>query len=74
MKAKTIAGLLLVALGVAALALRTVSWTRKTHRAKVAGFELSLKEKESVEVPVWAGAGAVVSGVVLILAGARRGA
>lgn len=72
MKGKTIAGLLLVALGVAALAFRTFSWTKKTHSAKVAGFEFALKEKESVEVPAWAGAGAVAAGVVLVLLGARR--
>lgn len=73
MKAKTIAGLLLVALGVAALAFRTFSYTKKTHSAKVAGIELALKEKGRVEVPVWAGAGSVAAGVVLLLLGARRG-
>ena len=72
MKAKTIVGVLLVALGVVALAHRTFSYTKKTHRAKIAGLELSLKEKETVEVPIWAGAGAVVAGTVLLLIG-RKG-
>lgn len=72
MKAKTIVGLLLIALGVVALAYRTFSYTKKTHSAKVAGLELSFKEKGSVEIPVWAGAGAVVAGAVLLLAG-RKG-
>ncbi len=60
MKAKVIAGLLLVALGVVALAYRTFTYTKRTHEAKVLGLELSLKEKETVEVPVWAGAGAEI--------------
>lgn len=72
MKAKTVVGLLLVALGVAALAIRTFRYTKKTHSARIAGIELALKEKESVEVPVWAGAGAVAAGVVLVLLG-RKG-
>ncbi len=72
MKAKTTVGLLLVVLGVAALAFRTFRYTKKTHSAKIAGLELALKEKETVEVPVWAGAGAVAAGVVLVLLG-RKG-
>lgn len=72
MKSKTIVGLLLVALGVVALAYRTFSYTKKTHRAKIAGLELSLKEKETFEVPVWAGAASVVAGALLLVAG-RKG-
>ena len=72
MKAKTTVGPLLVVLGVAALAFRTFRYTKKTHSAKIAGLELALKEKETVEVPVWAGAGAVAAGVVLVLLG-RKG-
>ncbi len=72
MKAKTTVGLLLVVLGVAALAFRTFRYTKKTHSTKIAGLELALKEKETVEVPVWAGAGAVAAGVVLVLLG-RKG-
>jgi hypothetical protein len=72
MKARTIVGLALIALGAAALAFRTFSYTKATHRAKVAGLELSFKEKGTVEVPVWAGAGAVAVGTVLLLAG-RKG-
>ena len=72
MKAKVIAGLLLVALGVVALAYRTFTYTKRTHEAKVLGLELSLKEKETVEVPVWAGAGAVVVGALLLVPGRKK--
>jgi hypothetical protein len=72
MKAKTILGLVLIVAGVVALAHRTFTYTKKTHSAKVAGLELSVKERGKIEVPVWAGAGAVLAGAVLLLAG-RRG-
>ena len=72
MKARTIVGLALIVLGVAALAFRTFSYTKRTHSAKVVGLEFSFKEKETFEVPVWAGAGAVAVGTVLLLAG-RKG-
>lgn len=72
MKAQVIAGLLLVALGVVALAYRTFTYTKRTHEAKVLGLELSLKEKETIEVPVWAGAGAVVVGALLLVAGRKK--
>ncbi|HRY43309.1 MAG TPA: hypothetical protein P5164_05115 [Thermoanaerobaculia bacterium] len=72
MKAKVIVGLLLVALGVVALAYRSFTYTKKTHEAKVLGLELAVKEKGTFEVPVWAGAGAVVAGALLLVAG-RKG-
>ncbi len=67
-----IVGLLLVALGVVALAYRSFTYTKTTHEAKVLGLELAGKEKGTFEVPVWAGAGAVVAGVLLLVAG-RKG-
>jgi len=69
MRSKAVIGIVLIALGVVALAYRTFSYTKKTHSAKVLGLEVSLKEKETFEVPVWAGAGAVVIGTALLLAG-----
>lgn len=72
MKSKVIVGLLLVALGVVALAHRSFTYTKKTHEAKVLGLELAVKEKGTFEVPVWAGAGAVVAGALLLVAG-RKG-
>jgi hypothetical protein len=34
---------------------------------------MSLKEKETVAVPTWAGVGAIVAGGVLLLNGSRKG-
>jgi len=57
----------LTVLGIAALAYGGFSYTRETHKANIGSLELSVKDKETVNVPVWAGVGAIVIGVVLLL-------
>jgi hypothetical protein len=43
------------------------SYTRETHDAKVGSLELSFKEKETVNVPAWAGVAAIAAGAALLL-------
>jgi len=40
---------------------------------KLGPLELTVKEKETVNVPLWAGIGAIVVGGVLLVAGGKRG-
>ena len=68
---KIIAIVLIVA-GALGLAYGKFSYTKETHDAKVGPIELSVKDKETVNVPVWAGVGAIVIGAGLLLVGARR--
>ena len=42
------------------------SYTKDTQQAKIGPIELSLKETETVNVPVWAGVGAIIAGVILL--------
>jgi hypothetical protein len=44
----------------------------ETHEAKLGPLELSVKEKERVNVPVWAGVGAVVLGGALLLLPSKK--
>ncbi|HEY3401091.1 MAG TPA: hypothetical protein VGK03_10710 [Geothrix sp.] len=70
MKAATLAslaGLALIVLGVAALAWPEFSYVKDTHDAKLGPLEFTVKEKESVRIPVWAGIGAVAAGTFLLL-------
>ncbi|MCW5634029.1 MAG: hypothetical protein KIT17_11910 [Rubrivivax sp.] len=67
-----LAGIVLIAAGVLALVYGGFTYTRKSHDLKLGPIELSMKEKETVNVPVWAGVGAIVAGAVLLLAGGRR--
>jgi uncharacterized membrane protein YidH (DUF202 family) len=62
-----IVGIVLIAAGILALVYGGFSYTKETHAAKIGSFELSMKDKETVSVPVWAGVGAVVVGGILLL-------
>jgi hypothetical protein len=42
------------------------TYTKDTHEAKLGPIELSIKDTETVNVPVWAGVGAIVAGVILL--------
>jgi multidrug transporter EmrE-like cation transporter len=62
-----ILAIVLIVAGVLGLAYGSFSYTKETHEAKIGSLELSVKEKETVNVPQWAGVGAIVVGVVLLL-------
>ena len=67
---KIIAIVLIIA-GVLGLAYGKFSYT-ETHDTKVGPIEMSVKDKETVNIPVWVGVGAIVIGAGLLLAGGRR--
>jgi multidrug transporter EmrE-like cation transporter len=63
---KLVAIVLIVA-GILGLAYGKFSYTKETHDVKLGPFELSVKDKQTVNVPVWAGVGAIGAGAVLLL-------
>lgn len=65
---KLVAVLLIVA-GILGLAYGGFAYTKKSHDVTIGSFDLSIKEKRTVDVPVWAGVGAIVLGGLLLLAG-----
>jgi hypothetical protein len=67
MNAIKIVGVVLILAGILGLVYGSFSFTKETHEAKIGPLELQVKEKETVNVPVWAGAGAIVIGAVLLL-------
>jgi drug/metabolite transporter (DMT)-like permease len=72
MTASKILGLVLIAAGLLGLIYGGFSYTKDSHNVKLGPIELTVKEKESVNVPVWAGAGAIVIGAVLLAFGGRK--
>ena len=65
------AGLVLVAAGILALIYGGFTYTKDTHEAKIGPFEMAVKEKETVNIPVWAGVGAIVLGGLLLVGGRK---
>jgi uncharacterized membrane protein YidH (DUF202 family) len=67
-----IIGILLIAGGVLGLALGGFSYTRETHKASLGPIALSVQEKETVNIPLWASIAAVVAGAGVLVLGGRK--
>ncbi len=72
MSTNKIVAIVLIIAGALGLAYGKFSYTKETHDAKIGPVELSVKDKETVNIPVWAGIGAIVIGAGLLLAGGRK--
>jgi uncharacterized membrane protein YidH (DUF202 family) len=70
--AKTIIGLILVVGGILAIVMGGFTYTEDEHSADLGPIELSVEEKETVNIPLWMGVAGVVLGVV-VLSIRRRG-
>ena len=73
MNAVKIAGIVLIAAGILGLVYGGFSYTSATHETKLGPIEFSIKDKERVNVPVWAGVAAIAAGGALLLLGSRKG-
>lgn len=72
MSAVKMVGIVLIVAGVLGLMYGSFSYTKETHEAKLGPIELSVKEKQTVNIPVWAGVGGIVIGAVLLLFGSKK--
>ncbi|HEX4823874.1 MAG TPA: hypothetical protein VFV19_06150 [Candidatus Polarisedimenticolaceae bacterium] len=72
MNAKKILGLVLVAAGVVILVYRGFNYTKESHKASIGPFDFKVKEEEHVAIPTWAGIGAVIAGVAMLILPLRR--
>jgi len=71
MSVTKIVGVLLIVAGTLGLIYGGFSYTREKHDVKLGPLQFSVAEKETVNVPVWAGAGAIAVGVILLLVGRK---
>ncbi|MDD5412419.1 MAG: hypothetical protein PHF31_13590 [Methylobacter sp.] len=72
MSAVKIVAIVLIIAGLLGLVYGSFSYTRETQEAKIGPLELSVKDTQTVNVPVWAGVGAVVAGGVLLLLASKK--
>lgn len=68
---RAIALTLLIAGGLA-LAYGGFSYTKDTTAVKLGPIEITVQEKETVNIPLWAGIGAIVMGGLLLALSGKR--
>jgi len=66
-----IVGILLIVAGTLGLIYGGFSYTTEKHDMKLGPLQFSVAEKETVNIPIWAGAGAIGIGVILLLVGRK---
>jgi len=64
-------GIAIIVAGVLGLAYGGFTYTKETSAVKLGPLELNVKEKERVNIPLWAGIGAIVVGGLLLVGGRR---
>lgn len=72
MNAVKMVGIVLIISGVLGLAYGGFTYTKATHKATLGPLQLSVKEEQTVNIPVWAGVGAIVMGGLLVLIGSKK--
>ena len=72
MNAIRIAAIVVIVTGILGLVYGGFSYTKETQEAKLGPIELSVKDKQTVSVPVWAGVGAIVIGGALLFVGGKN--
>jgi TRAP-type C4-dicarboxylate transport system permease small subunit len=73
MNAMKILGVVLLVGGILGLIYGGFTYTKETHEAKIGPIVLSVKDKETVNVPIWAGVGAIVIGGLLLVTRSKKG-
>ncbi|MFO7577769.1 MAG: hypothetical protein R6W66_08590 [Pelovirga sp.] len=62
----------LIVLGILGLVYGGFSYTKETHQTNLGPLELSIKDQQRVNIPLWAGVGAILAGGVLLVMGGRK--
>ena len=72
MNGSKLAAIVLIIAGALALAFGGFTYTKKTEEIKLGPIELTVKDKETVNIPIWLGAGALIAGVLLLLVRTKK--
>jgi len=72
MNSTKIAAIVLIAAGVLGLIYGGFSYTQRSQKGKIGSLELVVKEKKQVNIPIWAGVGAIAIGGVLFFVGKKN--
>lgn len=73
MKPMVIVGVILIIIGIVALVYGGISYTTKEKVVDVGPLEASVEDEKTIPLPPILGGIALVGGIVLVIAGSRRG-
>jgi len=66
------AGVVLIVAGIAGLIYGSFSFVKDTHKATIGSLEMSVNEKQTINVPVWAGVALLLVGGVFVLGNGKK--
>jgi len=66
MNAVKIVAIVLIMIGVLGLAYSSFSYTRETQQARIGPLELTVQDRQTVNIPIWAGIAAIIAGGLLL--------
>ena len=72
MNAARVAGIVLIVMGLAGFLTGGFSFTKDTTAAKIGPLELTVQEKESVNIPQWLSLSAIALGAIVLVVGFRK--
>jgi hypothetical protein len=72
MTAVKVIAIVLIVAGIAGLLYGKFTYTKATHEVNIGPLDFSVKEKKTVNVPMWAGIGAIGAGVLLLVLPKKR--
>jgi uncharacterized membrane protein len=71
MNSVKILAVVLIVAGVLGLVYGSFTYTKETHETKIGPLELSVTDKETVNIPSWAGVGSILIGGLLLAFGSK---
>jgi uncharacterized membrane protein YidH (DUF202 family) len=72
MSAVKLIAIVLIAVGTLGLAYGGFRYTKQTHTTTLGPIELSVKDRETVNIPIWAGVASVIVGGILLVGTWKR--
>ncbi|HVT42823.1 MAG TPA: hypothetical protein VMT00_00375 [Thermoanaerobaculia bacterium] len=72
MSALKIVAIILIIAGIAGILYGKFTYTKATHEVNLGPFDFSVKEKRTVNIPLWAGIAAIAAGALLLVVPKRR--
>jgi uncharacterized membrane protein len=71
MNSVKILAIVLIVAGVLGLVYGSFTYTKETYETKIGPLELSVTDKETVNIPSWAGVGSILIGGLLLAFGSK---